>query len=172
MLWIEELFQVKKPIIAMLHLDPLPGDPMWKYGMNMEDVVEDARKDLHALQDGGVDGIIFSNEFSFPYQRNMDRNTVAAMAYVIGNLKSEIKVPFGVDAISDGIACLELAAGVNASYVRGTFSGVYVGDGGFYNNDFSEVIRRKYALHLDDLKMLYFINPESDRSLDPRPRVL
>ncbi len=169
MLWIEELFQVKKPIIAMLHLDPLPGDPMWKYGMNMEDVVEDARKDLHALQDGGVDGIIFSNEFSFPYQRNMDRNTVAAMAYVIGNLKSEIKVPFGVDAISDGIACLELAAGVNASYVRGTFSGVYVGDGGFYNNDFSEVIRRKYALHLDDLKMLYFINPESDRSLDPRP---
>ena len=169
MLWIEEMFNVKKPIIAMLHLDPLPGDPMWKYGMDMEEVVEDARRDLHALQDGGVDGIIFSNEFSFPYQRNMDRNTVAAMAYVIGNLKPEIRVPFGVDAISDGIACLELAAGVNASYVRGTFSGVYVGDGGFYNNDFSEVIRRKYALHLDDLKMLYFINPESDRSLDPRP---
>ena len=169
MLWIEEMFNVKKPIIAMLHLDPLPGDPMWKYGMNMEQVVLDARKDLHALQDGGVDGIIFSNEFSFPYQRNMDRNTVAAMAYVIGNLKPEIRVPFGVDAISDGIACLELAAGVSASYVRGTFSGVYVGDGGFYNNDFSEVIRRKYALHLDDLKMLYFINPESDRSLDPRP---
>ena len=169
MLWIEEMFNVRKPIIAMLHLDPLPGDPLWKPGMSMDKVVEDARNDLHALQDGGVDGIIFSNEFSLPYQRNMDRNTVAAMGYVIGCLKSEIKVPFGVDAISDGIACLELAAGVNASYVRGTFSGVYVGDGGFYNNDFSQVIRRKCALHLDDLKMLYFINPESDRSLDPRP---
>lgn len=169
MLWTEKLFKVKKPIIAMLHLDPLPGDPMWKYGMSMDDVVDHARKDLHALQDGGVDGIIFSNEFSFPYQRNMDRNTVAAMGYVIGCLKSEIKVPFGVDAISDGIACLELAAGVNCDYVRGTFSGVYVGDGGFYNNDFSEVLRRKSALHLDNLKMLYFINPESDRSLDPRP---
>lgn len=169
MLWIEEMFKVRKPIIAMLHLDPLPGDPLWKPGMSMDKVVEDARNDLHALQDGGVDGIIFSNEFSLPYQRNMDRNTVAAMGYVIGCLKSEIKVPFGVDAISDGIACLELAAGVNASYVRGTFSGVYVGDGGFYNNDFSQVIRRKCALHLDDLKMLYFINPESDRSLDPRP---
>ena len=169
MLWIEEMFKTKKPIISMLHLDPLPGDPMWKYGMSMDKVIEDARKDLHALQDGGVDGIIFSNEFSFPYQRNMDRNTVAAMGYVIGNLKSEIKVPYGVDAISDGIACLELAAGVDAKFVRGTFSGVYVGDGGFYNNDFSEVIRRKYALHLDELKMLYFINPESDRSLDPRP---
>ena len=86
-MWTEELFGVKKPIIAMLHLDPLPGDPMWKYGMTMDQVVEDARKDLLALQEGGVDGIIFSNEFSFPYQRNMDRNTVAAMAYVIGCLK-------------------------------------------------------------------------------------
>lgn len=168
-MWTEDMFKVKKPIIAMLHLDPLPGDPMWKYDMSMDDVVEDARKDLRALQDGGVDGIIVSNEFSFPYQRNMDRNTVAAMAYVIGNLKPEIRVPLGVDAISDGVACLELAAGVGADFVRGTFSGVYVGDGGFYNNDFSQVIRRKYALHLDELKMLYFINPESDQPLDLRP---
>ena len=168
-MWTEDMFKVKKPIIAMLHLDPLPGDPLWKYGMDMDMVTEDARKDLLALQEGGVDGIIFSNEFSFPYQRNVDRNTIAAMAYVIGRLKDQIRIPFGVDAISDGIACIELAAGVGASFVRGTFSGVYVGDGGFYNNDFSEVIRRRYALHLDELKMLYFINPESDQSLDLRP---
>ena len=63
-MWAEEMFKVKKPIIAMLHLDPLPGDPMWKYGMNMQEVVENARRDLIALQEGGVDGIIFSNEFS------------------------------------------------------------------------------------------------------------
>ena len=44
----------------------------------------------------------------------MDMVTPAAMAYVIGNLRSEIKVPYGVDAISDGRACLELAAAVKA----------------------------------------------------------
>lgn len=169
MLWTEEMFGVKKPIIAMLHLDALPGDPMFKYGDDMDIVIDHARADLHALQEGGVDGIIFSNEFSLPYQRNMDMVTPAAMAYVIGNLRSEIKVPYGVDAISDGRACLELAAAVKAKFVRGTFSGVYVGDGGLYNNDFSELLRRKAALHLDDLKMLYFINPESDRNLDTRP---
>jgi hypothetical protein len=43
-----------------------------------------------------------------------------------------------------------------------------VGDGGLYNNDFSMLMRRKAALHLDNLKMLYFINPESDRNLDTR----
>lgn len=163
------MFGVKKPIIAMLHLDALPGDPLYRVENDMDVVIEHARQDLHALQDGGVDGIIISNEFSLPYQRKMDMVTPAAMAYVIGNLRSEITVPYGVDAISDGAACLELAAAVKAQFVRGTFCGVYVGDGGLYNNDFSQLLRRKAALHLDNLKMLYFINPESDTNLDPRP---
>lgn len=171
MLWTEKMFGVKKPIFAMLHLNPLPGDPLYQYGDTVEHVVDLARKDLHALQDGGVDGIIFSNEFSLPYERHMSYVTPAAMARVIGELKSEITVPYGVDAISDGQACIELAAAVSAKFIRGTFCGVYVGDGGFYNNDFSQLMRRKAALHLDDLKMLYFINPESDRNLDTRPLV-
>ena len=169
MLWTEELFGVRKPIIAMLHLDALPGDPRYRRGTSLDEIVAHARADLRALQDDGVDGVIFSNEFSFPYQRKMDIVTPAAMAYVIGSLKPDIRVPFGVDAISDGAACLELAAAVGADFVRGTFSGVYVGDGGWYNNDFSALLRRKAALPLDDLKMLYFINPESDRNLDTRP---
>lgn len=169
MLWTKELFGTEKPIIAMLHLDALPGDPRFRYGDAMDRVVEHARADLKALQEGGVDGVLISNEFSLPYERHMSFVTPAAMAYVIGVLKSEIRVPYGVDCISDGLATIELAAAVNANFVRGTFSGVYVGDGGLYNNDFSQLLRRKAALHLDDLKMLYFINPESDRNLDTRP---
>ena len=171
MLWTTKLFGVKKPIIAMLHLDPLPGDPRWRYGDTMESVVQHALADLKALQDGGVDGILISNEFSLPYQRHMNFVTPAAMAYVVGRLREHIRVPFGVDCISDGEATIELAAAVGAAFVRGTFCGVYVGDGGFYNNDFSALLRRKAALHLNNLKMLYFINPESDRNLDTRPLV-
>lgn len=169
MLWTEKMFGVKKPIISMLHLDALPGDPRFHYGDAMKRVVEHARADLHALQDGGVDGIIVSNEFSLPYERQMSFVTPAAMARVIGELKAEIRVPYGVDCISDGLASIELAAAVDAKFIRGTFSGVYVGDGGLYNNDFSSLQRRRAALYLEDLKMLYFINPESDRSLDTRP---
>ena len=169
MLWTEEMFKVKKPIIAMLHLDPLPGDPRYRYGDCMETVAAHAREDLRALQEGGVEGVLFSNEFSLPYQRHMSFVTPAAMARVIGELKSELAVPYGVDCISDGAATLELAAAVDAKFVRGTFCGVYVGDGGLYDNDFSALLRRKAALHLDELKMLYFINPESDRNLDTRP---
>jgi len=167
--WIDELFGVRKPILAMLHLDPLPGDPHFKQGDAMRQVVEHARADLRALQSGGVDGIIFSNEFSLPYQRHMQFVTPAAMARVIGELLGELRLPYGVDCISDGLATIELAAAVDAAFVRGTFCGVYVGDGGLYDNDFSALLRRKAALRLDALRMLYFINPESDRNLDTRP---
>lgn len=167
MLWTDELFGTKKPIISMLHLDALPGDP--RFGnRTVSSVVEHAKRDLEALQEGGVDGIIVSNEFSLPYQRKMSFVTPSTMAYIIGQLRSELSCPLGVDAISDGLACIELAAAVEADFVRGTFSGVYVGDGGFYNNDFSMLMRRKAELHLDNLRMLYFINPESDRNLDTR----
>lgn len=169
MSWIESMFGVRKPIIAMLHLDALPGDPRFRRGTSIQEIAAHAGADLEALQNGGVDGVLFSNEFSLPYQRTMDMVTPAAMAYVIGALRSELRVPFGVDAISDGGATLELAAAVGADFVRGTFSGVYVGDGGLYNNDFAALMRRKAALPLDNLKMLYFINPESDRNLDLRP---
>ncbi len=169
MLWTDKMFGVKKPIIAMLHLDALPGDPKYHWGDNMRKVVDNARRDLEALQEGGVDGVIVSNEFSLPYQRKMQFVTPAAMARVIGEMMPDFSVPYGVDCISDGLACIELAAAVDAKYVRGTFCGVYVGDGGLYDNDFSAILRRRAALHLDELKMLYFINPESDRNLDTRP---
>ncbi len=167
MSWLNDMFGVNKPIFAMLHLQPLPGDPQYA-GEDVSVIVDKARKDLHALQDGGVDGIIVSNEFSLPYPRSMSIVTPATMAYVIGNLRDEIRVPFGVDAISDGKATIELAAAVGADFARGTFSGIYVGDGGLYNNDFSVLLRRKKELG-HDFRMLYFLNPESDMNLDTRP---
>ena len=170
-MWIEKMFKVKKPIIAMLHLDALPGDPRFDSNTKMKTIVDHARADLNSLQDGGVDGILISNEMSLPYQRHVSFVTPAAMARIIGELKHDISVPFGVDCISDGQASIELAAAVDADFVRGTFSGVYVGDGGFYNNDISNILRIKKSLFLSNLKLLYFINPESDINLDTRSLV-
>ena len=58
-MWTQELFGVEKPIIALLHLDPMPGDP--GFCGKLETVLAHARADLEALQIGGVDGILFAN---------------------------------------------------------------------------------------------------------------
>ncbi len=169
--WIREMFGVDKPVIALLHLDALPGDPLYKSTDTMRKVIDDARRDLHALQDGGVDGIIISNEFSLPYQDPIDPVGVAAMARTIGELMDEITVPFGIDCECDSYAAIDLAAAVDADFVRGLFTGVFAGDDGMTISETARILRRKKALGLDDLKLLYFLNNESDLPLVERDLV-
>ena len=108
-MWMKKVFGTDKPVLGMLHLMALPTDPKYDEKGGMKAVIDRARKDLHALQDGGIDGIIFCNEFSIPYVENVRTVTVACMARIIGELKSEIKVPFGVDVAMDPYKVFDLA---------------------------------------------------------------
>ena len=167
-MWTKDLFNVDKPIIAMCHLQPLPGDPYYDYEGGMEKVVDLARKDLHALQDGGVDGVMFSNEFSLPYLTKVRPETVAAMARIIGELKSEITIPYGVNCLWDPIASIDLAVGVDAKFIREIITGVYASDFGLWNTNAGETIRHKMELGAKDLKILFNIVPESASYLGNR----
>lgn len=168
-MWMKELFGVEKPIIALLHLRPLPGDPLFPAGGSIEDVVRIAREELTALQDGGVDGVLIANEFSLPYEKNVSLVTVAAMGYVVGALRPSIRIPFGVNVVSNPSAAIELAAATGASFVRAAFTGAYMGEDGIIDTDVAAVIRRKKALGLDNLRLLYKANPESSAYLAERP---
>ncbi len=161
-----ELFGVKKPIIALLHLEALPGDP--QYCGSMDEVMNRAREDLQALQNGGVDAVLITNEFSLPYQVKVDGVIIAAMARITAELRNDLTVPFGVHVISDPEATIELAAAVNASFVRSVFTGAYAGEAGIRYPDIARILRRMQALGLNDLKMFYMINAESDGDLSGR----
>lgn len=170
-MWTKELFGVNKPIIALLHLRALPGDPGFDREGGMERVLDWARKDLHALQEGGVNGILFANEFSLPYQVNAPYALPSAMAWVIGRLQEEIRVPFGVNVVYNPLATIDLAAATGASFVRSAFTGSYMGEYGVMHTDPAAAVRRREELGLRHLKMLYKVNPESDAYLvarDPR----
>jgi len=64
---LKEIFKVEKPVIAMVHLQPLPGSPHYDPNKSIEDLVKAALRDAKALESGGVDGIIISNESDIPY---------------------------------------------------------------------------------------------------------
>ncbi len=163
-----DTFGTAKPMIALLHMDPLPGDPLYTSKSSMDQVVENVKRDLDNLVKGGVDAVLFSNEFSLPYQNKVSNITVAAMAYIIGQVKDSLTIPFGVHVISDGMATIELAAAVGASFVRGIFTGAYVGECGLKETDIAAVLRRKNDLRLDDLRMFYMVNAEADAYLNDR----
>lgn len=166
--WMEEMFGVKKPIIAMCHLQALPGDPNYDEAGGMEKVLEAARKDLHALQNGGVDGIMFSNEFSLPYLTKVEPVTIAAMARIIGELKDEITVPYGVNCLWDPIASLDLAMAVDGKFIREIISGVYASDFGLWNTNVGETVRHRRAIGGSHIRMLYNIVPEAAKYLADR----
>jgi len=167
MSWLKEIIGTEKAIIAMCHLDPLPGDPY--YGnSSMEQVIEHARADMLALQRGGVDAIMFSNEFSLPYLTNVETVTVAAMARIIGELKSEITVPYGVNVLWDPEKSLDLAVATDAKFVREIFTGVYASDFGVWNTNVGKTIRHQHAIGAENVKLLFNIVPEAARYLADR----
>lgn len=159
--WIKEVFGTEKPIIAMCHMQAMPGDPYYDSKKGMKEVLDKCRHDLHALQKGGVDAIMFSNEFSLPYLTKVRTETVAAMASVIGQLMDEIQVPFGVNCLWDPMASLDLAVAVGAKFVREIFTGVYASDFGLWDTNCGEVVRHQRAIGADDVKLLFNIVPEA-----------
>ncbi len=168
MSWLKEVIGTEKAIIAMCHLQAMPGDPGYDKQKGMTWVVDKAREDFLALQEGGVDAVMFSNEFSLPYLTDVRKETVAAMARVIGELMSEIKIPFGVNALWDGAASLDLAAATGAKFVREIFTGVYASDFGLWNTNYGEVSRHRQAIGAEDVKLLFNIVPEAAKYLAQR----
>ena len=168
MSWINEMFNEKKAIIGMVHFKALPGDPGYDEVAGMQGIIDAARHDLLALQDGGIDGVVFTNEFSLPYPKGANFEMVAAMAYIIGALKEEIKVPFGVHLIGDAQATLYLAAVTGAKFTRGTYHGVYSTSGGLMDTDGATIQRLRHGLGSDDFKLIYYVNVESSADIAGR----
>lgn len=161
MSWLKDVIGTEKAIIAMCHMQPMPGDPKYDRNLGMEWVVEKTLRDVEALQEGGVDAIMFSNEYSLPYLTRVECSTVAAMARVIGEIRSFIKVPYGVNCLWDPVASLDLACATGAKFVREIFTGVYASDFGMWNTDCGNTVRHQYAIGAEDVKLLFNIVPEA-----------
>jgi membrane complex biogenesis BtpA family protein len=166
--WLDETFPVQKPVIAMLHLSALPGDPGFDARAGLSAVIDRAREELNDLQEGGVDGIMISNEFSLPYLTNTEPITAITMARIIGELLGEIRVPYGVNVLWDGRASIDLAVATGAQFVREIFTGVYASDFGLWNTNIGEVARHRARIGGSGVKLFFNIVPESAKYLADR----
>lgn len=163
------VFGTGKPVIAMVHLGALPGAPLHDTDAGLDGIVEAARADLRALQAAGFDAVMFGNENDRPYEFDVDRASTATMAYVIGRLREEITVPFGVNVLWDPMSTIALAAATGAGFVREIFTGTYASDMGPWTPDAGKAMRYRDRLGRGDLVMLYNVSAEFADSLDRRP---
>lgn len=168
MSWIQSTFGTVKPIIAMCHMPALPGDPGYDRARGVQYIVDFVGQEIRSLQTGGVDAIMFSNESSLPYLTTVDPITTASMARVIGELRGDVTVPFGVNVLWDPRASVDLAMATGAAFVREIFTGVYGSDFGLWNTNCGEVIRHRQAIGAADVRLLFNIVPEAAAYLGTR----
>lgn len=166
--WIPQTFGTIKPVVAMLHLAALPGDPNYDSAAGVTAVVDRARGELHSLTNGGVDAVMFSNEFSLPYLTKTEPITAITMARVIGELFDKIRTPYGVNVLWDANASIDLAVATGAGFVREIFTGVYASDFGLWDTNVGASARHRRRMSGKDIKLMFNIVPESATYLSSR----
>jgi membrane complex biogenesis BtpA family protein len=165
---LEQLFGRARPVIAMMHLPPLPGRPLYDDRGGMAAIVDSLRRDLDVLQESGVDGLLFCNEGDRPYALHIDRAQVAAMAAAIGELRPYLHLPYGVDMLWDPLAALAVAQAVRASFVREVFTGVYDSDMGLWQPNAAAALDYRRQIGAEQIRLFFNIEPEFARPLSPR----
>ena len=163
------LRQRKKLVIAMVHLGALPGTSLFDGRSGMTKLIDDARKDIHALQEGGVDAVMFGNENDRPYTLKAPLASAVAMAAIVTALRPMLTVPFGINYLWDPTASVEIAVATEAAFVREIFTGVYASDMGIWEPDARSAFLARRNLGRPDLKLFFNINAEFADSLDKRP---
>lgn len=165
---LERIFGVAKPLIAMCHLRGLPGRPRHDAQAGLEGVYSALRDDVLALQDAGVDGLLFCNEHDLPYSVSVGVEVAAAQAAVIGRLHADLAMPFGVDLLWDPRSALAVARATGAAFVREVFTGVFDTDMGLLAPDFGELAGYQHAIGGDEIAIFTNVTPEFSRSVSGR----
>ena len=160
MTWLKDRAGANKPVIAMAHLRPLPGAPLYDADGGVQAVVDHVARDIEALQDGGVDAVMFGNEGDRPYLLEAAPESLAAMAAAVSAVKGALRVPFGVDYLWDPVATVALAVATDAAFAREVFTGVYDSDMGLWRPSAARALRMRHDLGRDDLKLMFNVNAE------------
>lgn len=155
----ELLRTLNKPVIAMAHLPPVPGTPMYNAEAGPQGLVNSVGKDVAVLCDAGVDAILFCNEGDRPYQLKAGPEGVAMLARVVTELAPRDR-PFGVDFLWDAEAALAVAAVTGAQFIREVVTGVYESDMGVWSPSAGRLLRYRRALGCNSVSVFMNITPE------------
>ena len=163
-----DLFGVRKPVIAMLHFPALPGRPRHDRSGGEARLLDAVGSDLLVLQDAGVDGVLFCNEADLPYQLRVGPEIPAAMAAIIGELRRDLRVPYGVNVLWDAIASLALARATGARFIREVLTGVYESDMGLIAPSLGDLAAYRDAIGASDVALFGNITPEFSSTIGTR----
>jgi uncharacterized protein len=135
------------PIIAMLHVPPLPGSPRNQLGFRA--IVDWVLKDADALASAGADALIIENFGDAPfYPRRVPAHTVAFMTAIGREVARGFHLPLGINVLrNDAESAIAVASAVSAEFVRvNVHTGARVTDQGLIEGMAHEALRYRKLL--------------------------
>ena len=140
-------------LIGVVHLPPMPGDPLFESSYGFEGVIQRAFDDAKALVEGGVDGLIIENFGSVPFPKGsrgsrLPAHQVSALSLVCRECTRSFEVPVGVNCLrNDAMSAVGIAAATGAAFVRvNVHTGAYVTDQGLIEGEAAETLRYRRSL--------------------------
>jgi membrane complex biogenesis BtpA family protein len=135
-------FTSPKPLVGVIHVGALPGTPA--SSLTVGELVELAVREAAAYREGGVDGLMVENMHDVPYLRgSVGPEVVAAMAVVARAVKSEARLPVGVQILAGAnVESVAVAHAAGLDYVRvEAYAFAHVADEGLIQSSAAEVLR-------------------------------
>lgn len=165
--WLNDLFGVEKPVIAMAHVPALPGTPRYDSRAGVAGLVDRLRADVEHLVSGGVNAILFCNEDDRPYVFEAGLEQVAALTRVVTELAPRT-IPFGVDFLWDPMAAVAVANATGAAFIREVLTGLYESDMGLWSPNAGRVMRFRQQIGAENVRVFYNVVPEFASALGAR----
>ena len=150
----QPLFGHSKPVIAMIHLGPLPGTPAG--GLSLAEIEKQALRETKIFRDAGVHGLMVENMHDTPYLRGaVGPEIVAAMAIVAHAVKEASKLPCGIQILAGANQeAMGVAHAAGLDFIRAEgFAFAHVADEGIIQSSAAELLRYRRMIGAERIQV-------------------
>lgn len=151
---IESLFDVKRALIGVVHLQSLPGTPASK--LTVADIVAMAVDEAIIYRDTGFNAILIENTHDRPYLKtNVGPEIVAAMSVIGAEVRRAVGLPLGIQVLAGAnSSALAVALACGASFVRVEgFVFAHVADEGLIEASAGALLRYRRAIGANHVRV-------------------
>ena len=148
------LFSSPKPVIAMIHLDALPGTPAG--GRSVREIEATALREAKMYHQSGVHGIMIENMHDTPYLRGaVGPEIVAGMSVIARAVKDASQLPCGVQVLAGANAeAVAVAHAARLDFVRVEgFAFAHIADEGFIQSSAAPLLRYRKQIGAEHVQV-------------------
>jgi membrane complex biogenesis BtpA family protein len=143
-----------KSIIAMVHVQALPGTPQNKYSIS--EICDIAVKEAKQYEAAGVDAIMIENMHDTPYLKgSVGPEIVASMTAVAQAVRQAVTLPLGIQILAGANKeALAVAQAANFQFIRAEgFVFAHVADEGIIESCAGELLRYRKMIGAQEVKI-------------------